>query len=273
MNLDRVRATLDAPLPLSPDGQHYMAMAQGHGQPRPFMFRWLAPYLLGTNPRAWRGAAYASAVCISLVAWSYTGAWAALFIPLGLAGVVKVNVRCPVLVDLPAMMYALAAAVCVRDGWWWLGIVMALLAGATKETAPVFAALWAWSPIPLVGLLVPALTVVFVKPKPYPLGGLADEALAHPVRVAWSVHRTQRTFAWWVLPWGVLVLGVAHPTLQVALTLAVAYGQCLVATDLVRMYQWAWPVLALNTFHVVPRAWWPVLVVLHLASPHKGEGH
>lgn len=267
-----MRAALDAPLPLSPDGQRYIAMAQGHAQPRPFMFRGYLPRSCGVHPLRWRVTAYLSAVVISIAAVAYTHAWAAAFVPLGLAGVVKVNVRCPVLVDLPAMVYALTAATCAQQGWWYFAIPFALLAGATKETAPVFAALWAWSPIPLIGLLVPLVTAIFVKPGVYLLGGKADEALAHPIKTAWDTHRRQ-PFAWWVLPWGVLILGLAHPTWQIAATVAVAYGQCLLATDLVRVYQWCWPVLAAQTFHVVPRGWWLPLVVLHLANPYKGDGH
>lgn len=247
-------------------------MAQGHAQPRPFMFRWFWPLTCKANPRVWRVWTWVAAIEVSLLAAFYCHAWAALFVPLGLAGVVKVNVRCPVLVDLPAMMFALAAADAARNGWWILAVVNAVWAGATKETAPIFAALWAWSPIPLIGLLVPLVTAIVVKPGVYPLGGKADEALAHPVKTAWQTHRRQ-PFAWWVLPWGVLILGLAHPTWQIAATVLVAYGQCLLATDLVRVYMWCWPVLAAQTFHVVPRGWWLPLVVLHLANPWKGDGH
>jgi hypothetical protein len=246
-------------------------MARGHGQPRPFMFRWWLPHVLSDEARSWRAMQYGCAAIVSVYAGFFCHAWAAAFIPLGLAGVVRVNVRCPVLVDLPAMMWALLAAYQMQHGWWFFAIVSACLAGATKETAPIFAALWAWSPIPLLGLVVPAVTAIVVKPKEYRLGGKADEALAHPFRTAYAEHRHQ-PIAWWVLPWGVLIFGLAHPTLQVGLTLLFAYGQCLAATDLVRLYQWAWPVLAAQMFHNVSRGWWLPLVVLHLANPYKGDG-
>lgn len=270
MNFERVNNYLDAPVPLSPDGERYFAMARGVRQPRPFMFRVLVPYFCQNDPSSWRQCALYSFAALAVLGWWYTGAWAAVLIPFGLAGL-TVQTKAPVLVDLPAMALALASACCFRQGWYGPAVTYALLAGATKETAPLFAAAYAWSPLPLVGLLVPACIAIFRKPGPDTSTGHAHEALVHPIKTALATHRGQ-PFLWFVLPLGVLVLGLAHPTWQVAAVLLLAYGQLIVATDLVRLYVWAWPVLALNTFHVVPRSWWLPLVVLHLASPHRGEG-
>lgn len=261
------------PVPVSPDGLRYLAMARGETMPRPFLFRWLAPALLGSNPDArWsRAARFSFGACCVLGALYCWNVWA-LLVPFGLAGL-TVQVRAPVLVDLHAMALALASAVLAMNGWWIPSIFVALIAGFTKETSPIFAAAWAWSPWPLLGLIGPICRAV-VKPGddvPQCRQGLAAEALTHPLRTALHVHRSQ-PFAWWVLPWGALIVGLASFDLQLAVVLLLAYGQCVVATDLVRLYQWAWPTLALASFDAVPRAWWPVLVVAHLASPHKGEG-
>lgn len=246
-------------------------MARGAAQPRPFYLRWLWPALCGVDGDRWRWSARAALVAVCALAWPFTGAWAAVFVPLGLAGVL-VNVRCPVLVDLPAMALALGSATVLSVGDSPIAIaasvVLAIAAGATKETAPVFAAAWAWSPWPLVGLLAPAARAILRAPGPDTQPG---DTLKYPVRTAYSIHRHQ-PFAWFVLPWGALVLGLAHPTAQLVVVLGLAYAQLLVAQDLVRLYTWAWPVLASSMFAAVPRAWWLPVVVIHMASPFKGEG-
>lgn len=262
-------------LPRTPDGERYWDMAAGVAQPRPFNLRWLVPRGCGQSSAWWWWTMRVSFVVSCALAWVYTGAWAAALVPLGLAGM-TVYLRAPVLVDLPAQTYALLAAVTMRTHGPWPTIVgavfISLVSGTCKETAPLFAAAYAWSPWPLLGLCAPLVRAWRSKAEPAPTDdSAASRALRAPIRTALEVRRRQ-PFLWYVLPWGVLVVGLAHMTPQLAVVLALAYGQLLVATDLVRLYQWAWPTLALCTFEAVPRRWWLLLIVLHLASPHKGEG-
>jgi hypothetical protein len=63
---------------------------------------------------------------------------------------------------------------------------------------------------------------------------------------------------------------MARPSWQLGAVLVVAYGQCLVATDTVRLYQWAAPVMILQL--ALPVAWLPVLLVLHVVNPFRTEG-
>ena len=135
----------------------------------------------------------------------------------------------------------------------------------------MFAALWAWNPLLLVGLSVPLFrSLVRVGADPIPTGP-AHDALTYPIRTAWQAHK-DLPLAVWVLPWGVLLLGLHSMSLQLALALLAAYGQCLVATDTVRLYQWAWPTLAIATARVVPLSWLPIVLLVHLASPFRGDG-
>ena len=75
-----------------------------------------------------------------------------------------------------------------------------------------------------------------------------------------------------VAPWGPLLLGLGALTPQLAVALALGYGQLVVATDSVRLYQWAAPVLALACVAVVPPVWLPLFAVALVFNPWKGDG-
>lgn len=265
--------TIDAPL--SPDGVRYGVMGNGQETVRPFHYRWLIPAICRMDARRWRTARTVSVISlIPLGFWYGHGGKLGLcvaLVPVALAGVWTINFRFPVLVDAPAMALALTSACCAQQGWWILAAWVALVAGMTKETAPAFAALWSWSVWPLFGLAsVAARAVMRSGPDPI-LRGDAHEALVHPFRTAYRFHRDSDP-AMWLLPWGCLLVGLAHPTWQTAACCLAAYGQCLVATDRVRLYQWAWPVLAVQTFAVVPQAWWLFVLVAHFAHPWRTDG-
>ena len=68
-----------------------------------------------------------------------------------------------------------------------------------------------------------------------------------------------------VAPWGVCLAGLVGSDWRLWLVLAVAYAQLLIATDSVRLYQHAaGPVLAVAAAQVVPVAWLPLAVVVHV---------
>jgi hypothetical protein len=226
--------------------------------------------------RAWVYAQRVALLLLPVVAFWYGGfGWQGVFValvPFGLAGVFWFNLRFPILVDLLAMVFAIAAAAAAQDGTWPAAIALALLAGCVKETSPVFAALYAWNPILLVGLAAPAIRHLFRQGD-----DVLDEenrwVLDHPFKASWKYHKDLKPLPLvWVLPMGVLLLASVNPTLQVAAVVLVAYAQCAVATDSARLYQWCWPVLAVAVCEQVPRSWWLVLIVVHLANPFKGHG-
>lgn len=258
---------------LSPDGVRYLALAGGERVPRPFHFRWLAPSLLGTDEERWRRALIPTSIALALSGVQYAG-WIALA-AVGLTGL-RINWRLPVLVDLHAMSWALIAANVARYDVR-VAVCCALIAGCVKETSPVFAALYAWNPWLLLALAAPAVRALW-KPGPDPLeqiapGSLAVRALTHPILAAREAH-AGRWFdpRLWVLPWGGLLAGFYAPTWQVGATLAAAYGQCLIATDTIRLYVWAWPALAAHAGDVVPVGWWPLLIVATVWNPFAGDG-
>lgn len=257
---------------VSPDGHRLRALARGEPQPHPFHLRWFLPWLLGANPTGWIWTSRLAMAACSVLAGVYCHAWQAALIPITLSGL-NLNLRLPVLVDLPAMTVALAAAVCAQHGWWPAAIALSLAAGMTKETAPVFASLWAWNPILLLGLAAPAVRLLWKPGIDQSEGPMAD-ALTHPWRTSQDAHRGQ----WanpllWLTPWGVLLIGVGHPTWQLALAALAAYGQCLFATDSVRLWIWCWPVVLARTFEVTPRRDWFLLAVVAVAvMPYGGNG-
>lgn len=251
---------------LTPDGVRYFAASE-RPVPRPFHLRWLLPKVLGTNRVAWRACTYLSVAAVGLLSWAYTGSpW---MVSLALLPSFLFTLRHPVLVDAPAFALALASGV-VWPHNEAAAVALAVAAACVRESAPVWAAIYAWSPWPLLGLVV--VTVRWgMRTGPDPAGYDAD--LAHPLRSSLKYHRGQ-----WldpmlmVAPWGPMLVGLAAMSPQLGVALAAAYGQLLIATDSVRLYQWAAPVLALGVVAVVPPAWLPLVALGIVFNPWKGDG-
>lgn len=248
---------------ITPDGKRYLALAAHHPVPRPFNLRFLIPALCGHNGSRWQWCSRLSVLTLAPLAWVYTGSpWMAACV--ALPGV-WFNWRHPVLVDAPGMVLALAAA-CVLPASWPAAVILALLAGCVRETAPVWSAIYAWNPLLLVGL-IPVGIRLFAKTGPDPCG--MDAALAHPFNL--KTHRWSDPFVM-VTPWGPLVAAALATTPQLLASIAAGYGQLLAATDEARLYQWAFPVVALATVQALPPEWLPLVAVGLLVNPWKGSG-
>jgi hypothetical protein len=259
---------------LTPDGTRYVAAAEGQKVSRPFHYRWLLPAVLGPWPKKWIVLTDACALLLPFLAFWYAGGgWAGVFLAgltVGLVGVIKFNRRYPVLVDLPAMTVALASAACWRTGWYLPALALAVVAACIKETSPVFIAAWAWSPWPLVGLIAPAVRH-FVRRSEEAVDAQNEWHLREVVVSAFGYRKDWQRWVY-VLPWSACLVGLAHTSPQLAVVLALAYGQLVIATDAVRLYQWAFPVLGLAAAQAVDPFWYPVLLALHLVNPFASEG-
>lgn len=250
---------------LTPDGARYLAMRHERVA-RPFHLRWLIPAICGTDRLRWEIVTRGAVLSLAPLAWWYTGSpWMAAC---ALLPGVWFNWSHPVLVDAPGMALALLAA-CLWPVCWPAALVVAVLAGCVRETAPVWSAVYAWHPALLVGL-VPVAVRWLMKAGGDPCG--YDQQLAHPWRASRVAHRGRWLDPFlMVTPWGPLVLGLAAPTPQLGAAIGVGYAQTLIATDTVRLYQWAWPVLALAAVTVAPT--WAPLIALGVAfNPWKGDG-
>lgn len=259
--------------PLSPDGHFYLAAAHGLPVPSPYHRRWLLPRALGPHPSRWATLTRVSLLATPPAAAAYFAAapglrgWrlaAAVALLSALQGVWRLPLRFPVLLDAPSFVLALLTAAVAASPWPWASVAPALVLGAIREPAPLFAALWAWHPAPLVGLLASGW---WRRAAPAPAG---VPWLTHPVQAALELRRA---VGWdWTLylrPWGPAVVGLAAPSWQLAVTVVVAHLQLLAAQDTVRLVVWAAPVLVASAVGVLPLAWLGVAVVMGLCVPRE----
>ncbi len=268
---------------LSPDGRRYLAMAAERCAPLPFALRWLLPYMCGPSPGRWR---YCTAIHMTLlvpIVTIWLSHWindpiacmvGGIFI-IGLPGIWRIHLRWPVLVDPTAMAWALISALFAFEGLWLLAVACSLVAGSAKESAPVFAAVYCWHPVVLLGLVGPLLRRCTARLCPDPEGD--EEILTHPFRAGWQAHSQ-----WWrapkvmFAPWGICLLAPltddAHLLMMLVVGVVLAYGQLLVAVDTVRLYQWAAPLAILCTVAALPVWALAVGLMIHLLNPWAGEG-
>lgn len=255
-----------ADIRLGPDSSRYILAGRGVAVARPFNLRWLLPTVCGNSAKRWWlawGLSWPIAAA-GMVWWSFElnltvwqGLTAAVLV-LSLAGVWAPHVCRPVSVDLPAMAVSIVAVAALEAGWWPLAVALVLVAASIKETSPVFAALWAWNPILLAGLLVPVVVSFWRRPA-------LDEVTAqpvlkrvhdHPVRSAWEHHAGKWRDPRMVVQWGPCLAALYRPTWQVAAVLAAAYAQLAVATDIYRLvHTAAGPLLAIVAVQQIPTPW------------------
>jgi hypothetical protein len=267
---------------LSSDGDRYLTMGRGEAVPYPFMFRWLIPAICREVRWRWRLCTDLHLVALPplttlyLLHWSLRPAAAAAggLLICGFAGIWRNNIRRPVLVDPPALWWALLAGVLAHSGHWLLALLVAALAAAMKETAPVFAACFGLAPVLLVALVVPLVRRVLAR------GGEDthhSQALADPLGSARRAH-AEHLFDPVVMlaPWGAGLLAVLVDRPAVALVLVLScvagYGQLATAVNTVRLYQWAGPAVALAAASVLPVGWEPAVLLAHLFNPWAGNG-
>lgn len=263
-----------------PDGLRYLRAADGQPQTRPFHLRWLIPRLAGLEKRRWWAIYFGSwgLLGVGMAAWATLAGLAvpqvvaAVVLTLALPGILGPAVSVPVQTDLPATALTVLGVVLLQlpgPAALPAAIAVFLLAACVRETAPVFGALWAWSPWPLVALAAP-LAAAFIR-KPAASSGVADWdwIAAYPVQAGLRYHAHHwRDPERMLFPWGVCLAGLFALDLRLAAILAVAYGQLLVATDTVRLYSHAaGPPLALAAAGVLPLEWIPPALALHVFFP------
>jgi len=148
------------------------------------------------------------------------------------------------------MLFAVGAAI-TAPVYPVYAVGLAIIAGCINEKAPVFAAIYAWNPYMLAGL-IPVAIRYFTAPVGTVPNGMTDECeeevkwvLANPLKIFGRFHRETLSDAFkWVLPWGGLLFALYAPSWPLVVGLVAAYGLCLVATDSQRLYVWAMPLMA-----------------------------
>lgn len=257
---------------LGPDAARYWYAAAGHPVSRPFHLRWFLPKWCGHNMRRWwwEWASGWVRMAAGMLMWQWSNGWptavAATIILLALPGILGPIVTIPISVDIPATGYALLGVGLITQGWVWAGVLALLLATWTRETSPVWTSVWLWNPWPLLLLVFPAITHLVRKPGPDPLGEKFQQIADHPIRSSLTFHRGRWRDAWlMVAPWGVCLAALYQPTMQLVVLLVLAYGQLLVTTDTVRLYQHAaGPLMAATAASVIPAGWLWIALAAHV---------
>jgi len=260
---------------LGPDASRYWLAGDGTPVARPFNLRWLLPFICRQHARRWWVVwALSWPLLASGTVWWARGTGASWGVSLAAAALLLAlpgvwgpySVR-PVGVDLPAMAVGIWAAACFTNGQPVAGVVLVAVAASIKETMPIWVALWAWTPLALVGLVVPLVAQLAVRPE---LDAVTAQPLLkrvhdHPVRSSLEHHRNQWRNAWFmVAPWGAGLAALLDPTPQLFATVGLAYAQLVMATDTVRLYQMAaGPVVCLAAAGVIPPHWLLLAVVCH----------
>lgn len=260
---------------MSGDGRRYLAMGIGSKVEAPFCRRLFLPMLLGGKPRRWY---YTNAIILIaigplLTCWLLlSGATplqtiygVVLFI--GLIGAFKLGIDEPVMVDSAAHAVTLLLCIGVAAGVpIWLLVTGSLLASSIKESTPIFAAAISGQPWLLVGLAGYGIICYW---------RLRDSGARRGIAHDFRYIRTRRGWRFFDPPsmlgaWGVaLPLALLHPSALLWIGLAIAYGQLFLATDTLRLSQYAFPVviLAAVTTPFIWPALWGLLLVLHLFNP------
>ncbi|GAA4711123.1 hypothetical protein [Phytohabitans rumicis] len=266
---------------VSPDGHRYRALGRREPVPMPFALRWLLPLMLGDAVWRWRLSAYLHLLALPPLLAIWLRPWVddarlqvvGALLVCGLSGVWRIHIRWPVLVDGPAMTWALGCAVAFQYDQPVLGVALAVIAGSVKESGPVFAACFAWHLLPLIGLTVPLIRALTVRI------GVDPMAQPHVTRYPVLASRVHHLGRWFdarsmILPWGAGILAALATDRQVqamlAVTAALAYGQLVIATDTIRLYQWAAPPVILGAMTVLPPDWAVLALILHLFNPWAG---
>lgn len=268
---------------LTPDGQRYMALAMHTPLPRPFAGRWVLPRIIGTKIRDWIIVSYVAIVLANLTLYAWlqpqvgdNEALLGSLLFIGLMGLVGFPTRAPVLLDPTALLFALVGAFAIQRGGWWilLAAVAVGLGSMLSERVGPYTALFSWTLWPLVGLLISAV-IHYTAPEGDDILDEQNAAiLKHPFKAGIVYHKGRMFDPFLMLtPWGACLAALAGTmTTQFWVTVAVSYAMVLVATDTVRLYQWAAPVVILVAVPVLgPLALAPVLAV-HYLNPWRGDG-
>ena len=253
---------------LTPDGQRYLTAAHTRVA-RPFHLRWLLPKICQSDLRRWKALSWVCVIAIGIYTALYTNnVWmgCVAFLP-----GIMFNWRHPVLVDATAMALALWSAL-LFPYCWPAALAVALLAGCIRETAPIWAAIYAWNPLLLIGLL-PVAARSLQRQGPDVLDSENAWILKHPIKASRKYHAGLWTDPFTMIaPWGALIAGLADLNAQLATAIAFGYGQLLIATDSVRLYQLAAPVLALSVTHALPSWAFPFIAIGVVFNPWRGSG-
>jgi len=188
---------------------------------------------------------------------------------LGLSGIYQQNIKGYKLIDGTAISFGLMSAICFNNNWLVPAFGFLILASLTKETMPVFIALWSMSFIPLIGFIVP-LIVYFINPpiENDVIGGESEKYLKNPFN--FKRFHSHLLHPVYFLSWGVLLAGLFYTGQYWQWVLAgvlIGYAQLFVATDRARLFQYSFPLVLIAVCNVIElNVFW---VLINLYNPYQ----
>ncbi len=213
------------------DGDRYTS---GKLQPTPFNRRfcsWPPKLLMWTT--------WASFVAIAAT----LGGWKQALLFVMLPGV-AFCVNLPTTTDGPAMLLAWGSSLALNTHPF-CSICMAIASGLLHERAPVFASLYSWSPLPLIGLAAPLLAA-FIKGAASPdrcSPDPSEKLVGHTLWGAIEAHRTYvnmlgDTGLVWSLRGLPVMAGYLGTSVAAWACLGVAFASRILGTDTSRYIMW-----------------------------------
>jgi hypothetical protein len=260
-----------------PDSQRYWHAGGGNRLYGQFNLRWLLPFICRQNEKVWEAVTQGSVILLAPALYFYLVSFGLSVeqgllgsaLVCGLSGVYIMNYIGKYLNDATGMLFMLLSAGSFYSGYWELSILFSAVGSCVKESVFVYSAIAGMNPLALLGGVVVLIRKLFWKPASNDLlGDWNHEILDHPFKTGWKWHKD--TFTDWTLmlaPWGlVLLFGLVGMwnvnTLQIALMLGISYLTVFMATDTVRLYQWAFPVVVASAVTVIPLEWSiPVILI------------
>lgn len=258
-------------LTMSPDGGYYFQAGRGEPVPVPYCFRPLVPIVCGDNERLWYAVTYihiamTGALAYLLGIYSGLGMEQAICAAacLGMSrGFTRAQAHMPALVDAHAFAWAMLSAVLILTGHETYGAIAAIIGGFVSEKVPFFAAVFAWSLIPL--FAVPGMVAFHIvrrhDTEPTGIAWLDDpyteavKALNEKIRGDWYAH--------FVAPLGIAAIGLASGSRQAYAALVLALLPIVRALDYNRLLAWGMPLLIIEAVKMTPMVFLPLLPLVH----------
>jgi hypothetical protein len=218
------------------DGARYTS---GKPQPSPFHRRFHA-----WPPRVLMVVTWVSFIALAAM----MGTWQRALLFATLPGVWMCCVM-PTTVDGPALAMATASTVLYPTSPV-AAVFLSIVGGAIHERAPVFAALFAWSPWPLLGLLAVQWWAKRAAPN-HASADLADRLVGHDFIGTVLAHKPHVQFFGegglvWAMRGVVPLAAWLGAPVQAWAALGVAFASRVIATDTARSLMWAAPPLLMK---------------------------
>lgn len=261
---------------LSPDGMFYAMrkMDGGHYSasvdlPLPYSLRPLLVELL-TTERAWILTSWASIAAVAVVSYKWfclclttEQSITAVLLLFTFSHITRLTAIFPVLIDSASIaatflvVYLWNMAVTPID--YLIASCTSLLLALMNEKIAVFAAVWSWSLMPLIGLFVTMIRYLQTTHQ----GKTGIKWLDNPMQEAITTHVQRIKNGTWWHAWGILPLAVFFAGWTGLAAVVIACAQLLRSQDYARLVLWCAPVLIIPILTHTPNELLLPLVVFN----------